>query len=162
MKRSTGRFLTTHTGSLPRPEDLVRMMYAREEGVPVERALEISDRAYIMDHGVIVHYDTATKLLTDKAIQGKVLNLPGTDTSTYVQSTRKPRAVTTFAHFAISLCICLPSFSGLLLCGTIPVASNRDFTSGSVRTLAVSAFRRAMISAGVPVGTTIPYQALVS
>jgi len=37
MKRSTERFLTTHTGSLPRPEDLVRMMYAKEEGVPVER-----------------------------------------------------------------------------------------------------------------------------
>ncbi|MPZ56764.1 MAG: epoxyalkane--coenzyme M transferase [Rhizobiales bacterium] len=31
------RFLTTHTGSLPRPDDLIRMMYAREEGVPVER-----------------------------------------------------------------------------------------------------------------------------
>lgn len=37
MKRSTKRFLTTHTGSLPRPADLVRMMHAREEGVPVER-----------------------------------------------------------------------------------------------------------------------------
>jgi 5-methyltetrahydropteroyltriglutamate--homocysteine methyltransferase len=36
MKRSTERFLTTHTGSLPRPDDLVRMMYAREEGVPVD------------------------------------------------------------------------------------------------------------------------------
>ena len=35
----------------------------------VERALSISDRAYIMDHGVIVHHDTAAKLLTDKAIQ---------------------------------------------------------------------------------------------
>jgi 5-methyltetrahydropteroyltriglutamate--homocysteine methyltransferase len=35
MKRSTDRFLTTHTGSLPRPDDLVRMMYAKEEGVPV-------------------------------------------------------------------------------------------------------------------------------
>jgi 5-methyltetrahydropteroyltriglutamate--homocysteine methyltransferase len=38
MKRSTERFLTTHTGSLPRPPDLVRMMYAKEGGVPVERA----------------------------------------------------------------------------------------------------------------------------
>jgi 5-methyltetrahydropteroyltriglutamate--homocysteine methyltransferase len=37
MKRSSERFLTTHTGSLPRPDDLVRIMYAREEGVPVER-----------------------------------------------------------------------------------------------------------------------------
>jgi branched-chain amino acid transport system ATP-binding protein len=35
----------------------------------VERALSISDRAYIMDHGVIVHHDTAAKLLADKAIQ---------------------------------------------------------------------------------------------
>jgi 5-methyltetrahydropteroyltriglutamate--homocysteine methyltransferase len=38
MKRSADRFLTTHTGSLPRPEDLVRTMFAREEGVPVDAA----------------------------------------------------------------------------------------------------------------------------
>jgi 5-methyltetrahydropteroyltriglutamate--homocysteine methyltransferase len=38
MRRSTERFLTTHTGSLPRPEDLVRTMFAKEEGVPVEPA----------------------------------------------------------------------------------------------------------------------------
>jgi 5-methyltetrahydropteroyltriglutamate--homocysteine methyltransferase len=38
MKRSTERFLTTHTGSLPRPEDLIRAMYAKEEGVPVDAA----------------------------------------------------------------------------------------------------------------------------
>ena len=36
MKRSTERFLTTHTGSLPRPEDLVLMMFAREDGVPLD------------------------------------------------------------------------------------------------------------------------------
>ncbi len=35
MQRSTDRFLTTHTGSLPRPEDLIKTMYAKEEGVPV-------------------------------------------------------------------------------------------------------------------------------
>jgi len=38
MKRSTDRFLTTHTGSLPRPESLIRTMYAKEEGVPVDAA----------------------------------------------------------------------------------------------------------------------------
>jgi 5-methyltetrahydropteroyltriglutamate--homocysteine methyltransferase len=38
MIRSTTRFLTTHTGSLPRPDDLIRMMYAKEEGVPVDAA----------------------------------------------------------------------------------------------------------------------------
>ena len=36
--RSTDRVLTTHTGSLPRPDELIRMMHAKEEGVPVERA----------------------------------------------------------------------------------------------------------------------------
>src|SRR3954468_11188909 len=34
--RSTDRFLTTHTGTLPRPDDLIRMMYAKEEGVPID------------------------------------------------------------------------------------------------------------------------------
>jgi 5-methyltetrahydropteroyltriglutamate--homocysteine methyltransferase len=38
MKRSTERFLTTHTGSLPRPDDLIRIMFAKEEGLPIERA----------------------------------------------------------------------------------------------------------------------------
>jgi 5-methyltetrahydropteroyltriglutamate--homocysteine methyltransferase len=36
VRRSTERFLTTHTGSLPRPEDLIRTMFAKEEGVPVD------------------------------------------------------------------------------------------------------------------------------
>ena len=35
----------------------------------VVRALSISDRAYIMDHGLIVHHDTAANLLADKSIQ---------------------------------------------------------------------------------------------
>ena len=38
MRRSTDKFLTTHTGSLPRPADLIRMMFAKEEGVPVDPA----------------------------------------------------------------------------------------------------------------------------
>ncbi|HSR24778.1 MAG TPA: cobalamin-independent methionine synthase II family protein, partial [Candidatus Eisenbacteria bacterium] len=38
MKRSVDRILTTHTGSLPRPPDLIRTMFAREEGVPVDGA----------------------------------------------------------------------------------------------------------------------------
>jgi 5-methyltetrahydropteroyltriglutamate--homocysteine methyltransferase len=38
MRTSTERFLTTHTGSLPRPPALVRTMFAKEEGVPVDAA----------------------------------------------------------------------------------------------------------------------------
>src|SRR6202041_3809077 len=29
---------TTHTGSLPRPDDLVRIMFAKEEGIPADGA----------------------------------------------------------------------------------------------------------------------------
>lgn len=32
------RFLTTHVGSLPRPEDLMQMMFAREDGIPLDAA----------------------------------------------------------------------------------------------------------------------------
>ena len=35
----------------------------------VERALDLADRAYIMDHGVIVHHDTGAALLADRGIQ---------------------------------------------------------------------------------------------
>src|SRR5580704_8741305 len=37
MPYSVDRFLTTHTGSLPRPDDLIEIMYAKEEGKPVDR-----------------------------------------------------------------------------------------------------------------------------
>jgi 5-methyltetrahydropteroyltriglutamate--homocysteine methyltransferase len=36
MKRSTDRILTTHVGSLPRPDDLFEMMLARMDGKPVD------------------------------------------------------------------------------------------------------------------------------
>ncbi len=38
MQKSKDRFLTTHAGSLPRPPDLIRTMFAKEEGVPVDLA----------------------------------------------------------------------------------------------------------------------------
>ena len=38
MSDRTQRFLTTHTGSLPRPDDLTDTMHAKERGVPVDRA----------------------------------------------------------------------------------------------------------------------------
>jgi 5-methyltetrahydropteroyltriglutamate--homocysteine methyltransferase len=50
MERSSTRFLTTHTGSLPRPDDLVRMMFAKEEGVPVDPvALATRTRAAVAE-----------------------------------------------------------------------------------------------------------------
>ena len=39
MKRSTDRILTTHVGSLPRPDDLFEMMLAGMDGKPVDAAV---------------------------------------------------------------------------------------------------------------------------
>ena len=50
MKRSSERFLTTHTGSLPRPESLIKAMFAKEEGVPVDpKALGEQIRAAVAE-----------------------------------------------------------------------------------------------------------------
>jgi 5-methyltetrahydropteroyltriglutamate--homocysteine methyltransferase len=38
MSYGQGRFLTTHIGSLPRPADLMEVMFAREDGLPLEAA----------------------------------------------------------------------------------------------------------------------------
>jgi len=38
MMRSVDRFLTTHTGSLPRPDDLIEMVIATQKGDPVDPA----------------------------------------------------------------------------------------------------------------------------
>jgi 5-methyltetrahydropteroyltriglutamate--homocysteine methyltransferase len=43
MSIGAGRILTTHTGSLPRPDDLIQMMWAKGDGVPVD-AVALSDR----------------------------------------------------------------------------------------------------------------------
>ena len=49
MQRSTGRILTTHTGSLPRPEALVRLYIAKARGEPVDAALAAAGHAALED-----------------------------------------------------------------------------------------------------------------
>jgi len=39
MKTSTERILTTHVGSLPRPQDVVDLLFAQDRGEPVDQAL---------------------------------------------------------------------------------------------------------------------------
>jgi 5-methyltetrahydropteroyltriglutamate--homocysteine methyltransferase len=45
MMDSNNGFLTTHTGSLPRPDDLVSIMYAKEEGQNIDHA-ELGERIH--------------------------------------------------------------------------------------------------------------------
>ncbi len=53
---STDRFLTTHTGSLPRPDALMRMMFAQAEGTPVD--------PHVLDAAV----DDAVALMVERQI----------------------------------------------------------------------------------------------
>ena len=47
---AVSRILTTHVGSLPRPDDLIRTMFAKQEGVPVDPvALEAETRAAVAE-----------------------------------------------------------------------------------------------------------------
>ena len=58
MQRSTNRILTTHTGSLPRPADLVALLNAKELGEPYDKAaLDARVRRAIAD---VVAKQTAT------------------------------------------------------------------------------------------------------
>ncbi|HEX5431131.1 MAG TPA: hypothetical protein VFW83_04140, partial [Bryobacteraceae bacterium] len=38
MRRSTDRILTTHVGSLPRPQDVVDFLFAQDRGEPYDAA----------------------------------------------------------------------------------------------------------------------------
>lgn len=65
MKRSSERFLTTHTGSLPRPEDLIRAMYAKEEGVPVDAAALGARVAAAVEEVVRKQADAGVDIIND-------------------------------------------------------------------------------------------------
>ena len=65
MERSTDRFLTTHTGSLPRPDDLIRMMYAKEEGVPVDAEALSRRVAAAVDEAVGKQADAGVDIVND-------------------------------------------------------------------------------------------------
>ena len=66
-------------------------------------------------------------------------------------------AFATAAHFSISSRICLANSPGVLPTPSAPSAASRSFISGVFTALAVSACKRAMIAAGVPVGASSPY-----
>ena len=60
MKRSTNRILTTHTGSLPRPEDLIELMRAKETGQAFDdRAFKDRVRSAVVE---VVHQQAAASI----------------------------------------------------------------------------------------------------
>ena len=65
MAHGINRFLTTHTGSLPRPDDMIRAMFAKEEGVPVDRT-ELAAKIRAAVAGVVKkQVDSGVDLVND-------------------------------------------------------------------------------------------------
>ena len=60
MSSSTDRILTTHTGSLPRPDDLIKTMWAKGDGIPVD------------EQALAERVTTAVKEIVDKQIAAGV------------------------------------------------------------------------------------------
>ena len=65
MVHSTERFLTTHTGSLPRPADLITTMFAKEEGVAVDMAALAERIRLAVDEVVRGQVDAGIDIVND-------------------------------------------------------------------------------------------------
>jgi hypothetical protein len=73
-----------------------------------------------------------------------------------------PANLITLPHFSVSLAISLPKSADELGRGEAPRSVNRAFTVGSASIALITLLSLSTISADVPFGAPIPYQALVS
>ena len=65
MKTSTDRILTTHIGSLPRPDDLFEMMLARMDGKAVDAAAYAARLQQAVDDCVHQQVDAGLDIVSD-------------------------------------------------------------------------------------------------
>src|SRR5215813_4198630 len=59
------RFLTTHIGSLPRSEELIQIMFAREDGIPLDRAALEARVVEAVDAVVAHQLDAGIDIIND-------------------------------------------------------------------------------------------------
>ena len=96
MKRSTDRILTTHTGSLPRPDDLVDLLYAQESGQEIDLpALRERVRSAVSD-SVHQQIEAGIDIVNDgemsKVSYSTYVNARLTGFEGHVNVPRRPRA----------------------------------------------------------------------
>jgi 5-methyltetrahydropteroyltriglutamate--homocysteine methyltransferase len=65
MKRSTNRILTTHTGSLPRPDDLAQMVYDGADGRPVDAEQFMARAAEAVKEAVRLQAEAGIDIVSD-------------------------------------------------------------------------------------------------
>lgn len=62
---SAGRFLTTHVGSLPREDDLIQLMFAKEEGLPLDPAAVAARIEQAVQHVVDKQAEAGIDIIND-------------------------------------------------------------------------------------------------
>ncbi len=96
MQRSTEAILTTHTGSLPRPDDLVDLLYARENDEPFDQsALTERVRSAVQEcvqHQVSVGIDVVNDGEMSKVSYSTYVNARLSGFDSHVEVRRFPRA----------------------------------------------------------------------
>jgi len=96
MKRSTQAILTTHTGSLPRPDDLVDLLYAQENDEPVDiAALQVRVRTAVAEsvrQQTSVGVDVVDDGEMSKVSYSTYVSARLTGFDSHVQVQRHPRA----------------------------------------------------------------------
>jgi 5-methyltetrahydropteroyltriglutamate--homocysteine methyltransferase len=65
VSHSANRILTTHTGSLPRPDDLIRIMWAKGDGIPVDEAALAARVARAVEEVVDRQIDAGIEVIND-------------------------------------------------------------------------------------------------
>jgi 5-methyltetrahydropteroyltriglutamate--homocysteine methyltransferase len=65
MKRSTDRILTTHVGSLPRPQDVVDLLFAQDRGEPVDAAQFEATMKRAVDDAVSKQAEAGLDIVSD-------------------------------------------------------------------------------------------------
>jgi 5-methyltetrahydropteroyltriglutamate--homocysteine methyltransferase len=95
MKRSTDAILTTHTGSLPRPDDLVDLLYAQESGADIEPDALRERVAAAIAESVRQQLDTGIDVVNDgemsKVSYSTYVNARLTGFEGHVHVPRRPR-----------------------------------------------------------------------
>jgi 5-methyltetrahydropteroyltriglutamate--homocysteine methyltransferase len=71
MKQSTERILTTHTGSLPRPDDLLPLLYAQERGELQDQAAFEARVQTAVSEIVRKQFDAGVDIVSDGEV-GKI------------------------------------------------------------------------------------------
>ena len=75
MTATPDRILTTHTGSLPRPDDLIQIMWAVGDGIPVDQAAlseRVSQAVEEVVHSIIIKRSTIDRARITEALADMV------------------------------------------------------------------------------------------